>query len=254
VTSLPSFLAERGYGEIPEVKSLNLRTHLIEGALYTERRWEAWGGILEYIACVEFAREALHLIPTGRDLGSTWIVPAQYYAASLVFFAQAALDNLAVWLCDQLALKAKGSNCSLNKSKFQTELSSAAPELGALVAAETEFLDTLISYRMEWVHRISGGAHIFSDKNPGDPTAQISVMVPLDPRIHRYRVSDPTKYIARIEELKATKGRWLYPVGEFAELIAGGTKRLTLTLLAQALEFWPSYGKPKELKEHPRQS
>src|SRR5688500_10157391 len=96
---VPSFLRQLGYLEDPGL--IRLAAHLVRedgSQVVMHPDYRRWSGILDYLCCVEYARIAIHQLPTGRTLGSVDVVPARFYSTSLVFFAQACLDNLAVFL------------------------------------------------------------------------------------------------------------------------------------------------------------
>jgi hypothetical protein len=245
--TVPHFLVERGYEEIPAVQSLEQHVHVHPKFSWTEPRWWPWRGIFDYLSCVEFAREFLHTVPTGRELGGGWILPVQYHSVSLVFFAQAGLDNIAVWLRDEFKFKAKGSDCAFHKHKFLAGLTEKAPAIAQAIEAERKFLDRLNRYRNEWVHRMSGGARIYSDKPPSDPTAQIQVLIPIDPTMDQHLPSNFDKYTEQLERTrKANAGREFYSAAEFADLIADGTKRTMLSVLEQGLVALPEISKTPE--------
>jgi hypothetical protein len=193
--------------------------------------WFGWRGIFEYLACVEYGRSLLVLFPTARQLGSQHELPARYCSTSLVFFAQATLDNIAVWIAKMFSLTVKGSNCALHKTKFRNELSSHCQALVSILVSHDQFIKELHNFRMEWIHRLTGGAQIYSDKAPDDPTAKICLAVPINPAINSFEMHRK-RYLQMVEECRASNaGQWLYAIDEFANKVADGTKTLAVDLL-----------------------
>lgn len=233
---LPPYLQSIGYAEFPQVRELSNRavTVTAEGVQH-DQVWSPWRGILEYMCCVEYAREVLKALPEGRVIGSANVVPARYHSASLVFFAQATLDNLAVWTSKRLNLAVKGSNCAFHKPKFLQALAASAPTTTASVQHHAAFVFKLEAYRQEWIHRLSGGAQVYSDKSPSDPNAKIEIMVPINPSVGQFE-HDAKAYVRAVERTRTNNGgRWLYPVTEFAEELTEGLKSFLLCFLAAAL-------------------
>lgn len=234
---LPPFLQSLGYSTLPELRELAGRavvTETAERVLYSAV-WEPWRGILEYLCSVEYAREMLKGLPKGRAIGSLNVVPARYHAASLVFFAQATLDNVAVWSSKRLALDIKGSDCAFHKSKFNLALKENVPVVAAAAQIHGPFIAKLERYRKEWIHRHTGGAQIYSDKSLSEPDAHIQIMVPIDPAIGQFQHDYPA-YVKAVARTRTNNGgKWLYPVEEFADEITDGLKTFLISFLAAAL-------------------
>ncbi len=233
---LPPYLQYLGYGNIPCVVELGERsvvetpTHINDNPI-----WAPWRGIFEYIACVEYAREVLMSLPEGRAIGSQHVIPARYNSAALVFFAQASLDNIAVWMSKLFKLKAKGSNLAFHVKAFIDELQAVDPSIVHTINNHGEFICRLKDYRKEWIHRLTGGANIFSDKIPSDPTCSTEIAVPIDPKINFFG-GDRLLYAKMVAKCKADNdGRWLYPIKEFANLMADGARNFSIDILSQLL-------------------
>jgi hypothetical protein len=230
---IPSYLRQLGYANFPAVVELGRRAITINpDHIQRNPPWNRWRGIFEYLSCIEFARESLHALPTGRALGSVNIVPARYHSASLIFFARATLDNIAVWIADIFNLQTKGSDCGFHKGKFRAELGQLDSELANVIEEHQEFLAELENYRQEWIHRLSGGAEVFSDKSPMDSDAKIEIAVPINPRIDH----ESSSYLKMVNKCRQkNSGRRLYPITEFADRMANGTRDFLLDVLERIL-------------------
>ncbi len=102
---VPPYLQMLGYADLPEIRKLaNRALTVTPDGINHDPIWISWRGLLEYVCCVEHAREMIKRLPTGHAIGSVDVIPAQYHSAALVFFAQATLDNLAVWSSQYLHL------------------------------------------------------------------------------------------------------------------------------------------------------
>lgn len=233
---IPPYLQLLGYATLPELRELSNRAVTVTTDAITEDPiWSPWRGILEYVCCVEFARDALKNLSSGRAIGSIDVVPAQYHSASLVFFAQATLDNVAVWTSKRLNFSVHGSDCCFHKLKFNQALLALVPNVAATVQGSNAFITKLENYRQEWIHRLTGGARIFSDKSPSDTDAQFQIMVPINPSIG-HRKHDPNAYLKGIARTRTNNGgRWLYPVDHFADELTAGLKVFLLGYLAAVL-------------------
>lgn len=233
---VPPYLQSLGYADLPELQELSSRaiTETADKVLHNPI-WSPWRGVLDYVCCVEYSRQMLKALPTGQALGSVNVVPARYYSASLVFFAQASLDNTAVWSAKRLNLSVKGSDCAFHKKTFSAALAALVPTVAAVVARHEPFISKLQSYRQEWIHRLSGGASVYSDKPPSDPTAIIQIMVPINPAINRHD-QDGQAYVKAVARTRTNNsGRWLYPITEFADVFADGLKAILVEFLAATL-------------------
>ena len=232
---LPSSLA--GFEKIPVIQKINSMSFIErEGAVYIVEPWASLRGIFEYVACVEFAKERLLNLPKGKALGSINITPARYDSASMVFFAQASLDNLAVWLNGAFELGLKGNNISFYKDKIKPALETKHGRFSSVLQKYAPFIANLNAYRMEWLHRLAGGAEIYSDKAPSDSGANISIQVPIDPTIPSL-ASQPSLYLERIQKVQHENGgRWLIPIDEFAQYIRAKTIELVIEILEVTVE------------------
>lgn len=233
---LPPYLQSLGYAALPELRELAGRAVTVTAeAIQHDAVWGPWRGILEYLCCVEHARELLRGLPKGHAIGSADVVPARYHSASLVFFAQATLDNVAVWSSNRLQLAVKGSDCAFHKSKFNLALGEVVPNVAASAQIHEPFIKKLECYRQEWIHRLTGGANIYSDKSPSEPGANVQIMVPINPSIGQHE-HEPQAYVKAVARTRTKNGgKWLYPVEEFADEMADGLKAFIISFLAAAL-------------------
>lgn len=233
---LPSYLRQLGYEQSPTFSRLDTISYVDKGDhLEPVVPWYQLEDVLDYLCCVELARHRLLSLPKGSALGSKDIVPARHDSASLVFFSQATLDNIAVWLNRTYTLGLRGTQVSFYKSRIAHLLADQDLEYVALLTARSVFIQRLNSYRMQWLHRLAGGARLFSDKVPSDPDANVSIQVPIDPAILSLR-TDSRHYLERIEEVRGENhGEWLMPVDVFANYIADGTVGLVTGLIEIAL-------------------
>ena len=93
----------------------------------------------------------------------------------------------------------------------------------------------LEKYRQEWIHRLSGGASIFSNASPADPSSKVEICVPIEPSINMHGTGGKS-YLRKVENCrKRNCGRWLYPIREFADIMADGCKSLMIDVLEQSL-------------------
>lgn len=232
---LPSSLAS--FDKIPVIAKINSMSFVErDNAIYNVEPWASLLDIFEYVACVEFAKEQLLNLPKGKSIGSANNIPARYNSVSMVFFAQASLDNLAVWLNKTFDLALKGNNVSFYKDKIKPKLESKYAKFSSILETHGPFITNLNSYRMEWLHRIAGGANIYTDKIPSDPDANVSIQIPIDPTIPSL-VSQPTLYLERIKKVQFENGgRWLIPIDEFAEYIRNNTVHLIIEILEASVE------------------
>lgn len=235
---LPPHLSQLGYGSIDVFVELGDRAITEDSqTVIDSKTWKPWRGILEYLSCVEFARHELHQLPHGRSIGSKDVVPARYNSASLVFFAQATLDNVALWLTNQLSLNVRGGDCAFHKRRFQEALIAYDQGFSAFIANNINYICELEKFRQEWIHRLSGGAKVYSNTNPSDPEAKIEICVPIEPSINVFSNNEKL-YLKKVENCrKRNSGRWLYTIDEFADLMADGCKSMICELLAILLRL-----------------
>lgn len=196
--------------------------------------WAPWRGILEYLSFVELARFRLKALPTGSGIGGQHLLSARYESLALIFFAQATLDQIAAWLTRDLKLKVPGRNRQLHKEDFRSALSNSGLR-GAGIAASLDkyeqYFSELEKFRQTWIHSLAGGAAGFSDRAP-DKGGIPEIAVPIDPTIPEV---PHAKYVERVQKCREQNGgRWLYPIGEFADRFAEGTKSVTLSVLNAA--------------------
>jgi hypothetical protein len=130
------------------VQGFNFFLHRIFMSSDTSIRqnWASWRDIFEYLACVEFARRALHQLVQSKMTGGTGPLAAIYQAASLVFFGQAALDNIANWLARRFHWISRtviaNYTRKFSKTLYEERLSTMA-SLSRFYSATLNFLDSL---------------------------------------------------------------------------------------------------------------
>jgi hypothetical protein len=233
---LPPYLQTLDYANLPGICELADRAMTVTvEAIHCDSAWSAWQGIFDYVSCVEYARENIKGMPVGGAIGSVDVVPARYHSASLVFFAQATLDNLAVWSNSRLNLDVKGSDCAFHKSKFKQALAAKVPSMATALEASEPFFLKLESYRQEWIHRLAGGARVVSDMVPSALDAQFQIMVPINAADGGHE-HDPKAYLKAIARTRTNHGgRWLYPVAEFADEFTDSLKAFLGAFLVAAL-------------------
>jgi|SRR5580700_647064 hypothetical protein len=235
VIFVPPYLQNLGYAELPEMRELAVRAQTItDKVILGDPLWFRWRGILDYVCCVEYARQNIKALPSGSALGSVDQVPARYHSISLVFFAQATLDNIAVWICDRLNISLTGSDRSFHKAKLKAKLLSYAPSLAAVTIKHAAYFAKLDNYRKHWIHFLTGGAAFYSDKNPGLPNVRIGVMIPINPAVFLY--TDQAAFSKAVERTRTNNGgEWLYPIADFADEFAGGLKDFLIEFLGAML-------------------
>jgi hypothetical protein len=234
---LPPELRNLRYNEIPIIIELGDRAVVIkETHIEMISFWQEWRGILEYLCCVEFAYKELKALPKGAEIGGTDAVPARYHSAAMVFYSQAMLDNIAYWIKNKFSLRVPRMNCSFHKDEFQHALSQLDPNFESVFSEFKNFIIHLNDYRMEWVHRLSGGAFIGADKPPSETDANVRIVVPIDPKANIFNPN--VNYLELIEiSKKNNRGEWLYSLDEFADLIRNNTKTLTISILGLLLKI-----------------
>jgi len=235
---VPPYLYELGYQNFRSVIELGKRGAVLGDSIGIRQEWAAWRGILEYVACVEYARRLLNEAVRSKITVGVVALTARYNAASLVFFGQASLDNIANWLNRRLSLKLKASHCQLHKNGFRNALLQTA--INARSIAETiqrhqKFLADLQRYRQIWIHSLSGGADAFSNKSPADGGVGFFA-VPLDPTISGFQEIGMDEYARRVQRCRdANSGEWLEPLENFAHRFAEGVKAVCLDVLTASL-------------------
>lgn len=237
---LPPYLQKLGYSDYKTIQQLSEKS-------FTNDQFKLninglrWRGILEYLACFEYSVECINSLPKGFELYATFSeVKAKFYSASLIFYCQATLDAIAVWLNENYSLKEKGSNIGLSKGKFQNKLIEKNSNFGHIFEIHGEFLNKLFTYRMDWIHRIVGGAIIGGKKNPNDPTfndeEDIQVMIPLDSSFSIFTSHE--ERIKKAEEIrKNNDGEYLHSINDFSEYFLEGTKSLIFAIIDASLEL-----------------
>jgi hypothetical protein len=230
---IPPLLRELGYESISCIQALGRRgwSEVRENFIGIREKWAPWRGILEYLSFVELARVRLKALPTGKAIGGLHLLSARYESVALIFFAQATLDQVAVWLTQDMKLKVAGSKRQLHKKEFRSALSVSGSK-GAGIAASldryAQYLLELEQFRQIWIHSLPGGANGFMDRAP-DQGGIPEIAVPIDPTIAEV---PQAKYYEQVQRCREQNGgRWLYPIAEFADRFAEGTKSLTLSVL-----------------------
>jgi hypothetical protein len=197
--------------------------------------WCRWQGLSEYLDCVAFADRMATEIPTGRALDLTHVTPGRFYSVAIVFFAQALIDNLAVWLCDASSLPVSGGDRHFLSRRFKRELAKKWAHAAAVLTKHESFLEDTNKYRQVWIHTISGGAVPSADVNPFEypDTEQKFLGVPIDPAVQPH-LGD---YSKRAEECaRKNDGRYLYPIGDFTLRLFEATTALYMDWLRFSLD------------------
>jgi hypothetical protein len=180
----------------------------------------------------------LHNLAQSKQTGGLTGLAGRYDAASLVFFGQATLDNVAAWLCRRAGLRISGRDCQLHKKRFKRALSKAnireTERMIAAIERHGAFLPELERYRQIWIHSLAGGADIYADKSPAEGGVGFFA-VPLDPSIG-FAQLDNSEYVRRVQACRDTNsGEWLEPLEHFADRFADGVKAICLDLLSASL-------------------
>ncbi|MCQ6274694.1 hypothetical protein JMM81_06875 [Bacillus sp. V3B] len=192
--------------------------------------WSNWRNIFEYVSIVEYAKMEISKLPKGRQIGSTDVVPARYHSTSMIFYSQAVLDVVKLWLADYFSLK-KDIPKSFYYQKFQEAIQIKHYPFSYFYEKHGEFIYDLKNYRYEWIHRIAGGANIYADKNSGEVDANISIRVPMEPKL-----SNVKDNVSRIQELIAENGSWLYSIDEFSEKISSDLREFIYDCIGIIIE------------------
>lgn len=154
---IPGYLQSLGYLEHSILRELSDRSFEEDVDVVRDiKPWSELRNVFDYVECMEWAVRNLDSLPIngpGMDL-----TPARYDSASLVFFAQATLDNMAVWLNDAYSIGLKGNEISFYKSKMRNKLVLIDEGFSKCLDEYSEFVGRLNGYRMLWLHRIAGGA------------------------------------------------------------------------------------------------
>jgi hypothetical protein len=215
-------LAERAFEPVPEgVKQV--------------QPWCRWQGLSQYLDCVAFADRAARELPTGSTLDLTHITPGRFYSVGIVFFAQALIDNVAVWLCDAVSLPVGGGDRHFLSSRFTRDLVRKLPPAHVELEKHRAFVAETNRYWQVWIHTISGGAIPTSDGNPFQhPETERRILgVPLDPAIQ----PDQENYRKRAEECaRKNDGRYLDEIGNFTSHVFQATSDFYLGWLRLALD------------------
>ncbi|WP_313061621.1 hypothetical protein [Pseudomonas rhodesiae] len=229
---IPSSLQDLGFLDIPLLADLNQRSYKVENEIYLSiEPWASLRDVFEYVACMEHSVSVIDKIPRGKELNSGYLTPARYDSVSLVLFAQATLDNLAAWLNRVFNIGLKSAGVSFYWPNMARALTLIDGDYGNCLAEADAFIQRLNYYRMEWLHRMSGGAVLCFNAPPDDPSCYPEIMVPLDPLVLTLQ-HDTEKYLQRIEAIRAEHdGEWMVPVSEFAHDIKEGVFKLILDLL-----------------------
>lgn len=236
---LPPYLRQFGYCDVVAIQELSDKC-------FGGDKWNPWWvevrGIFEYLACVEYSYQCINDLPKGIDLLYDFCeVKGKYHSATLVFFCQATLDTIAVFLKNKYSLRVGGANISLSKGIFQEALINKNSEYKKLFENHVDFLNKLNTYRMDWIHRIVGGSMIGGDKRPGDPDLtdeNISLLIPMDSSFNIYS-TDFDAMSAKIEKIKEkNNGKYLYSINEFSEYFLNETKNLVFDIVEMILPLF----------------
>ncbi|MBT2603720.1 hypothetical protein J7E55_11905 [Bacillus sp. ISL-53] len=226
---LTPYLSELGYEEFDSVQVLNsISWRETPDEILFIRPWDYWREIFEYLGCVEFAKSELLKLNSEYNLGLVHDAAFRYHSASLIFFSQAVLDNIAGWLCSYKNITIHKSKIVFHKELFKNKLCEEIPSFQPFFKKYESLINDISNYRNEWIHRMIGGADIYTDKRPDDPEAKFEVMIPIDPTVKKLKGED---YIKRVEELNLEYGNWLYTLDEFTLKFGDGTKRFVLDCL-----------------------
>jgi hypothetical protein len=142
---------------------------------------------------------------------------------------------MAVWLNRLYDFGLRNTAVSFYSKQIGRLLQEKDTRFGETLSDNAVFISRLNSYRMEWLHRLPGGAEIYSDKNPTEPDANVTIQVPIDPAIPSL-VNDSKRFRARIRKVQAkNNGNWLMPITDFANFVADGAGGLTIGLVDVAL-------------------
>lgn len=215
-------LADRAFERVPE-------------GLKQVQPWCRWQGLSQYLDCVAFADRAARELPTGSALDLTHITPGRFYSVAIVFFTQALIDNVAVWLCDAVSLPVAGGNRHFLCKSFTRKLGRKLPPAIVEIERHCAFVAETNKYRQLWIHTISGGAIPTSDVDPFrcPATPQKSLGVPRDPAIQ----PDQMNYLKRAEECgMENDGHYLYEIGDFTNRVFGAASEFYLGWLRLALD------------------
>ena len=238
----PPKLRELGYSKYPELQALNAvyctKMDHENRNLTVNKFWADWRGILEYLECVEEAKTLLLSIPSDNSIFGLQPPFIKYNSVALIFFAQATLDLLAVWLTGSYDLSnVKNSNLAFHKEKFKIDLVSKDSNFKVLFDNYELFIEYLSDYRNNWIHRMSGGAVITVDRDPNDIEAIFSVSSPASPT---YFVDMPRRDALKIQELNQLSvekyGKTLHAIDDFASEFANNIREIVLLSLNAALQ------------------
>jgi hypothetical protein len=191
--------------------------------------WKPWEGIFQYLACVEYSRNILHAIPRSRGKE----IEARYHSTGLIFFAQATLDLIAVWLKQQLDLSASGAECAFHRRKFIDQLKRRAEVFRDPVESRRDFFGELNQYRVHWIHRLSGGTILNERRSVNSSDRIVDFVVPMDPETDFFMAE--SEFLRRIEPENPRGERPLYTLADFADRFGGGASEFTLEALGSAM-------------------
>jgi hypothetical protein len=236
---VPVELQRRGLQSEPIFSEVAQRAfHPIPDGLQLVQPWYGWRGISTYQDCVAYADRAARELPTGRSLNLTHVTPGQFYSASIIFFAQALIDNIADWLSDAVPLQTRGGERNFRKGSFKRELKRRLPGADEVLVRQHLFVEEINARRQVWIHTLAGGALPVADGNPFDDpdTAEKRLGVPIDPGIN----PDEENYLRRVEACaNANGGRYLYDLAEFTDKVFSGAKSFYSDWLRTALHGIP---------------
>src|SRR5579872_5187118 len=233
---VPVELQRHGFIDFEIFKELANRAYApIPGGFKQVQPWCRWQGLSQYLDCVAFADRVARELPTGRDLDLTHVTPGRFYSVGIIFFTQALIDNVAMWLCDAVSLPVSGGDRHFRSHRFTRELIRRLPPARTTLDEHRSFVEETNGYRQVWIHTIGGGAIPTSDVNPFlyPETDQKFLGVPLDPAIQ----PDQENYRQRAEQCaRKNGGRYLREIGTFTHNLFERSREFYLGWLRVALD------------------
>jgi hypothetical protein len=208
----------------------------VPGGFKQVQPWCRWQGLSQYLDCVAFADRTAKEMPTGRALTVEHATPGRFYSVGIVFFTQALIDNVAVWLCEAMSLKVAGGDRHFRSAPFKRELRAQQPVAREELAKHGAFVEYINKYRQVWIHTISGGAIPTSDVSPFESpqSARKFLGVPLDPDIQ----PDRDNYMERVEQCAGqNNGQYLHKIEDFTGQVFEQATAFYLGWLGFALDY-----------------
>lgn len=238
---IPPYLRDIGYESVAAFVRVDSLSWRIQENVYEEvRPWSGLRDVFEYMACIEHGVERVDALSAdSENIDSAIATKARYDCAAVVLFSQAMLDNLAVWLNGVHAFGLTNTDVSFysKKRKMINSLVSVCGDYSNVFDVHEKFILRLNDYRMAWLHRVSGGALMFSDRSPQDPEAKQSIMVPLSPCIITSH-DNGGDYLRSIERVKSeNQGNWLMPASDFSRSMRDGVLSFLKSVIEVELNF-----------------